>query len=172
MKRLSVFLSFFLFTYSLLAQQINYGDSTVIQNISAKTSFVYNNHDKILFFLTKRSFVKGINHGSNITGYILKDTINRIVAISTMEKGVLSAEYFFDKTTLIYSYQNFEYFEEETPKKRWKNFKGLYGWESRYYFGNGKLKYQVHSGRNNLATVKEIDELKNSAKKLYAFVSR
>ena len=122
---------------------MSFGDSTIVPTIKSKTSWVYQNKDITHFLLTKRQFRKAKTHGTNIIAHFKNDSINRIIATSTGKKGQFAAEYYFHHGQLIFSYQTFEEFE---PSGSWENFKGLKGYESRYYFLGGKLKYHVHRG--------------------------
>jgi len=142
---------FFLFVLSLSilkvnAQEQKIGDSTVVDDIKKITSKIYDNKDKTHFFLTKSSLRQMKTFSTNITAYSKEKAINRIVAFSTLKSGILATEWYFQNNTLVYVYESFEYFDENKPKDGWKNFKGLYAWENRYYFVDEEVKYQKLKG--------------------------
>ena len=151
MKRIVhiVFLGFSLCTY-LKGQELSFGSESVVDQVKEKTSWIYENKDETHFFLTRQRLQKSAVYGLNITAHSLENKVNRLITVGTTKDGQLSTEWYFHAGQLIFVYQVFEFFDESKKKDSWKNFKGLYGWESRYYFVNGKLKYHKHKGRNDI----------------------
>ena len=169
MRNIIVSLIFLLVTSRGNAQDISSGDSLASEEIKSRTSFIYSNYDKVHFILTKKKF-QGTTLGSNIYAYTKNDSLTRIVVISTTQKGIASTEYYFEKNSLIYVYRTFEYFQEITQHGPWRNFKGFFGWESRFYFLNNVLKYQYHSGRDKLAPEKEWKSILAESSELIRFI--
>ena len=120
-------------------QEKVFGDTTVMRNIRAFTSTIYDLKDTTYFFLTKEKFFDNALAGTNIVAYEFKNSINRIVAFTTKNEGLLSAEYYYLNDTVLMIYESFEYYSEASPAKQEKNFKGLPFWESRFFLANGKL---------------------------------
>lgn len=140
-------------------QELVFGDSTVVENIKSKTSEIYENKDRTSFFLTKKRLRKIKTSGIEITAHSKNDTIRRIVAISMTKNGQLGTEWYYWNNELIYVYESFEYFKEQEKKCKWKNFKNLCAWESRYYFVHEKLEYQKHKGKLSSIRDSKINEL-------------
>jgi len=151
---------------NITGQDIIYGDSAIVEKIKTKTSRIYENSDKTYFLLTNRQLQEENTHGTSITAHSKDGDINRIITISYTEEGQLSAEWYFYDNKLIFTYQSFEYFNEVEHKSDWKNFKGLWGWESRYYFTNEELKYHKHKGRKNIKEKLNTNDISNDAKKI------
>jgi hypothetical protein len=84
--------------------------------------------------------------------------------------GLFSGEYFFYKRELIFVYQTFEYFAEIQTKTEFTNFKGIKGWESRFYFDDEKLKYQRTSGLKEIYISYSGGELVNEKNRLLDFI--
>ena len=162
-----ILLTIFTFIVSgVKGQEVVFGDSTIVDKIKAKTSWIYSNKDKTYFLLTNQQLQEKYANGTSITAHSKRDTINRIITISYTEEGQLSAEWYYFGNKLIFAYQSFEYFNETEHKSDWKNFKGLWGWESRYYFTNEKLKYHKHIGRQNMEEEFNANAILNDAKKI------
>lgn len=150
--------------YLVKGQTVTQGDSTVVDKIKVKTSWIYENKDKTSFLLTSRQLLEEKTNGISVTEHSKNGTINRIIAISFTDLGQLSAEWYFDDKKLIYSYQTFEFFNESEHLGQWKNFKGLWAWGSRYYFENEELKYYKVKGRAENHVVNEDTILKDAKK--------
>jgi hypothetical protein len=155
----TILLIVIIFNSSIIyGQEIVSGDSTIVFKIKEKTSWIYENKDKTNFLLTNQQLQEIQTNGTNITVQSKNGEINRIITISNTENGQLSAEWYFDDNQLIFAYQSFEYFKESEHQSEWKNFKGIWGWESRHYFIDEELKYSKHMGLKKL----EIKSDKNS----------
>lgn len=131
-------------------QELSYGNESIIGEVKKKTSQIYETKDETRFFLTKQSLQKSVINGMSITAHLFEKNINRLITTGNTKHGRLSTEWYFHDKKLIFVYQVFEYFNEYKKESNWKNFKGLYGWESRYYFLNEKLEFHQHKGRKNI----------------------
>ncbi len=99
------------------------------------------------------------------------DRLNRILTIANSPDGTLSTEWYFDHGgNPLFIYQTFEYADSLTPNGLWKNFKGLWAWESRYYMEAGNVEYQIHSGRLGVVKKSELSALLKEARDLFAIV--
>jgi len=152
--------------YIAKGQKIAYGDSTIVREIKTKTSWIYENKDETYFLLTNQQLQQEYTKGTNITAYSKDGNINRIITSSFTDDGQLSIEWYFYDNKVIFVYQVFEYFNEIGNKSDWKNFKGLSGWESRYYFKDESLKYQKHKGRKNIKEKLNVNSILDDAKKI------
>lgn len=142
-----------LLCHGLAGQETAHGDSSVVRLIKPITSHIYEHKDQTHFLLTSQSLQHETNSGTSITAYVWEGNINRVVTVSQNKYGQIATEWYFDKGHLIFVYQVFEYFDEWKQKGSWQNFKGLYGWESRYYFLKDQLKYQRHKGIETELTI-------------------
>lgn len=154
----------------LNGQRIKSGDSTVVDSIKKTASWIYENKDETFFFLTKDQLQSLNEVGTSIIAHQKDSLINRIITISMTPNGQMSTEYYFDKEQLIYAYQTFEYFNETAPTGSWKNFKGIPGWESRYYFVDNKLSFQTHKGRKSPTNKEDINNLQLSAPQIISYI--
>ncbi len=148
-----------MFCFSTKGQELVIGDSTVVDAIKKNTSKIYNDKDKTFFYLTKKCLRQVKTYGMSITAHSKNDTINRIISISMTKNGQLSTEWYFWENKLIYAYESFEFFVEQKKNGKWKNFKDLYAWESRYYFINETLQYQKHKGKNDAINKDEVNDV-------------
>ena len=58
-----------LFSFYAKGQELIFGDSTIVKQIKAKTSWIYENKDETRFFLTKKSFYPIKAYGTYIDGH-------------------------------------------------------------------------------------------------------
>jgi hypothetical protein len=156
---------------SIKGQEIVYGDSTIVEKIKTQTSWIYENKDETYFLLTNQQLQEESTNGISTTAHSKSGDINRIVTISFTENGQLSAEWYFYDNKLVFVYQSFEYFNEVEQKSDWRNFKDLWGWESRYYFTNEELKYQKHKGCQNIEEKFNANSILNDAKKILNYTT-
>ncbi len=170
MNRSVILLTLILLSTVSNGQELVFGDSTVVNSIKSKTSKIYESKDKTSFYLTKKRLRKVKTYGTNIIAHSKKDTINRIIAISMTQKGQLGTEWYYWNNELIYVYESFEYFEEQEKNCKWKNFKNLCAWESRYYFVNEKLEYQKHKGKLSSIRNDLINELIKDGNSIRSYV--
>ncbi|MEO9483794.1 MAG: hypothetical protein ABJG47_10130 [Ekhidna sp.] len=154
----------------LQGQELTSGDATVVDRIKKTTSFIYENKDETFFFLTNTQLEAANTHGTSLTAHLRDGFINRAITISLTSNGQLSSEFYFDDQQLIYVYQTFEFFAEAPSRSKWKNFKGISGWESRYYFINEELNFQKHLGKEILAKEGDIHALKESANAIRRYI--
>ncbi len=173
-KKLNILLLIlFLVTFqlSILGQSITVGDSLVIPSIKKVTSEIYKNADKTHFYLTKEQLRNRLATSTTITAKTFKEKINRIIAVSTVEEGMLSTEWYFDEGKVIYVYETLEYFEnEKNPQATYKNFKDITAKEVRYYFVNEELKCQKYIG-TEASNSNEVKQILEDGKAIYNFVS-
>ncbi len=139
-----------IFYTSTLGQELVFGDQSAEESIKKNTSWIYENKDETRFFLTKKRLQKIKSSSTSLVVHLLKNEVNRVITISTTKKGQKSTEWYFYNKQLIFVYDVFEYFGETKSESNWKNFKGLYGWESRYYFANEQLAFHKHKGRKEI----------------------
>jgi len=158
-----------LFPVNNFAQELSYGDSSIVTQANENASGIYNDKDTVLFFLSKNSFIPQQIFAANICCYIKQNRPNRIVISYTTTEGLLSKEFFLVKEALFYCYETLEYFDFPENKDRWKNFKNIPAYESRYYFNNEKLLYQQHTGVNAIPKNKE-QELISEKEKLLQYI--
>ncbi|MBL7816085.1 MAG: hypothetical protein JNL70_13795 [Saprospiraceae bacterium] len=151
-KYINIVLHCIIFNHVAMAQS-QFGDPSVVPRIDSKASYLYENNNNTHFFLTKKTFLGKRTSGSNIVAYTQKDTLHRIIVSTTTREGMLAKEFYFENNQLIFTYQTLECFAEASLYKNWKNFKGFHGWESRFYFEKGELKYQKHNGLNSKTPV-------------------
>ncbi len=149
-----------------------FGDSLIVAKVKAKTSMIFDNKDKTSFYLTKKRFHKEKTYGTNIIAHSKNGNFNRIIAITTTKKGILSAEYYYENTKLIYIYQTFEYFNKYKDQARWKNFKGLPAWENKYYISENKIIYQKQKGLDIIKKAKKLNEKIREGYFFYQYVNR
>ncbi len=169
--RIKLLLIFVLtFAFNTFAQEISFGDKTAQDEVKKKTSAIYDNKDKTYFLLTKKSFGKKSKCGTDITAYSKDKQINRIAAKSCTKNGRKAAEFYFENEKSIFIYEVFEYYSEKSRADAWKNFKGLAGWESRYYFVNDVLKFHRHKGRKDMSEKETARKQKREAIRILAFV--
>jgi hypothetical protein len=140
MKRL---LSLALFLFSiihLLAQ-----DSSLLKKIDSLTRLGYDNHDTVLYYLTKKDLLT-TGAGTEIYLYSYKDQIQRIICFSHPPEGNVAIEFYPYHKQLLFVYENEEYVEEKVPAHAVRNFKGLGSSESRFYFWNHQLIFWKATG--------------------------
>ncbi|MEP5613520.1 MAG: hypothetical protein ABJP45_14810 [Cyclobacteriaceae bacterium] len=137
-------------TLKVYGQELEFGDSTILQSIKPLTAEIYGNKDETFFFLSKMLFQEGAQGGTSFVAHSRASEVNRIITTTFTSEGQLSCEWYFQNGSLIFSYQVFEYFAESSKKGFWKNFKGLTSWESRYYFEDLSLRYHRHKGRRDI----------------------
>lgn len=137
------------FTTISYSQDVVIGDTLGVGTIKQSTSRIYAHADKTEFFLTSLPLQYQPSYGTSLTAYSKNDTINRIVAVSFTDKGVLSTEFFYEDEALIFVYETFEFFKEFKEAAIWQNFKGIDAWESRYYFILDHLICHMHIGRRD-----------------------
>lgn len=169
MKKL-IGILFFIISTSLTSQTMTYGDSSVMNVVRKKTSWIYEHKDATHFYLTQKRLLNKKTNGLSITAHSYEGDINRIIAIANTKSGQWAIEWYFDEDQLIHVYSTFEYFEEAKHKGSWQNFKGLYGWESRYYLQDETVKYSKHNGRQNLDKRHVAKSLISDARSILAFV--
>ena len=157
----SVSVILFLGVPIIFAQEKSFGDESVKNQIKKKTTDIYKNHDKIKFFLIKNLPRIKTTCGIEITAFSEKNKINRLVAKTCRKQGKQATEFYFEQEKLMYVYKVFEVFEGKATLGLWKNFKGLLGWESRFYFVNQRLKFHSHKGRNMISREAEESSIKN-----------
>ena len=88
------------------------------------------------------------------------------------KKGQLSTEWYFFENQLIHAYETFEYFDKYSAEAQWKNFKNIYGWESRYYFSQNGGKCQKHKGRTEVDATKEADRIRQDGIQMLNFLTK
>ncbi len=135
---------------SSVGQEISFGDQKARDKIGKKTSSIYDSKDKTFFLLTKKSFGAISTCGTEIIAYSMENRINRIVTRTCKKLGRSATEFYFENEKPIFVYRVFEMFREKSPPDSWKNFKGMAGWESRYYFDEENLKFHSHKGRKDI----------------------
>ncbi len=151
-------------------QEITVGDTTMIREIQRKCSKIYDTKDSTIFLLTKSTFYKNAESGTNIIVDSYKGKINRIVAFTTTRTGLLGVEFYFWDSQIIMIYETMEYYDEDSPKGQIRNFKNIPYWESRFYINNNKLVAHRHSGRKGMGIdYKAQIEIGNS-KDIFEFV--
>jgi len=170
--RHTIFLLTLITHLTSIAQEQVYGDSGVVKYIKEKTSKIYETKDKTHFLLTKKRLLEDKTFGTNIIAYSMKGKINRIIAISTTKKGILSSEYYFENNQLIYNYETFEYFDKYGGERKWKNFKNLPAWESKYYIDHDNVKYQRQKGLELIRDSKKLNRKINDGYSLFRYVSK
>lgn len=163
---------FFIISASLTGQTMTYGDSSVMTAVWEKTSWIYGHKDATHFYLTQKRLLREKTNGLSITAHSYEGDINRVIAIANTKQGQWAIEWYFDEGQLIYVYSTFEYFEEAKHKGSWQNFKGLYGWESRYYLEDETVRYSKHNGRQNLDKRHIAKSLISDARSILAFVKQ
>lgn len=127
-------------------EELYLGDSTRIPGIKKLVSEIYGNSDSLIFDLTNEQLREIRTFGTSLRGHFANNSINRIIATSTTANGQLSTEWYFINNQVIYVYETFEYFNEIAKPYQWTNFKGLKGWESRYYITDNQIVCQRHIG--------------------------
>lgn len=129
-----------------ISQELAIRDTVIVNDINKRASFIYDNNDSALFFLTKTAFKGQPFFAAEITCYLKNKIPNRIVVVYTIDSGKLAREFYLENHKLIFCYETMEYFDKYARKKKWKNFKNLPAYESRYYFADEKIVYQKHRG--------------------------
>lgn len=153
-------------------QELILGDTSIVNRIRARTSEIYNRRDTTLFALTNEQLRQGRTYGIHMIGYASQDTINRVIATSMTQTGQRSTEWYFWQNQLIYAYETFEYFDEDRANARWQNFKGLHGWESRYYFIDEEIKCQKHKGRDHVAAGHEANKILEDGRRILSYLEK
>lgn len=171
MKKFLFFLALLL-PLNTYAQEQNFGNPDVVQGIKDITSWIYENEDQTHFMLSRTKLLDELVTGTNITAYSKDGIINRVVTSGFTDQGQLSTEWYYSEGKIIFIYQVFEYFEEDQNENSWKNFKGLWGWESRYYFVNEQLEYHRHRGRNDIDVAYNGNDILSKAKGILAYVKK
>jgi hypothetical protein len=151
-------------------QEKVFGDTTIMKNIQASAAAIYESKDTTYYFLTKEKLFDDAICGTNIVAYGFNDAINRIVAFTDLNEGLLAAEYYYRNDSVLMIYKSFEFYKESSPPNQEKNFKKLPFWESRFYFSNGQLAGHKHTGRPNIANkFNGVSEIKD-ANKIFEYV--
>ncbi len=139
-----------LVSFNAFGQEITVGDTTMIREIQRKCSIIYDTKDSTIFLLTKSTFYKNAESGTNIVVNSYKGKINRIVTFTTTRTGLLGVEFYFWESQVIMIYETMEYYDEDSPKGQIRNFKNIPYWESRFYINNNKIVAHRHSGRKGI----------------------
>jgi hypothetical protein len=153
-------------------QEITFGDTAIIKSIQSKCSIIYDTKDTTTFLLTKTSFYKTAISGTNLIIDSYKKKINRIVAFTTTQDGLLGIEFYYWDSRIIMIYETMEYYGEDSPKGQIRNFKNIPYWESRFYIDNNKLVAQRHSGRKGIQMDYNAQTEIANSKKIFEFVKK
>lgn len=159
-----------LFACNTFAQEEVSGDESAVEAVQKKTSEIYNSNDTTRFFLTNKSFRTKSTCGTEIAAYSKGGKFNRIIAKTCTDAGKMATEFYFENEILIFAFQSFEFFDEKSEEGIWRNFKGIVGRESRFYFQDGRLKFRRHFGLTNLATDINGEVIKKDAESILDFV--
>ncbi len=147
---IGVCISLVAFSFFAQADIVSFGNKNIPVEVKKITSKIYETKDTTYFFLTKKSFSTKSTCGTDITAYANQKLINRIVSKTCTKKGRLAIEFYYEDEKPIFVYEVFEYFQENGKNTRWKNFKNISSWESRYYFLDKTLGFHTHKGRENV----------------------
>lgn len=167
-----LFFILLLFAIQANAQEIEFGDVSVVKGIKKKTSAIYDNSDKTDFYLTSQKLLPFLTRGVNLVAHQANGQINRVITTAMTEDGQVSMEWYFDQDELIFVYEVLEFFDESPRKGSWRNFKGLFGQEGRYYFHGRKLSYHKHVGRTDISSTLNGTNILRTAKKILAYLNR
>ena len=143
-------ISLMAFSCCVQADEASFGNKNMRDEVKKITSKIYETNDKTYVFLTKKSFATKSTCGTDITAYVNQKLINRIVSKTCTKKGRLAIEFYYEDEKPIFVYEVFEYFQENGKNTRWKNFKNISSWESRYYFLDKTLGFHTHKGREKV----------------------
>jgi hypothetical protein len=168
--RFSFFISFTIAPILLLAQESFSGDSSAAAGILKNLSAQYSTQDSTVHYLTKSQLLKNPVPGAEVSVDYKKGTVTRIVVSSVTDEGMFSEEYIFLDRRLQLVYQTFEYFIEIKSDSRFVNFKGLRGWESRYFFVDERLVFRKTSSLKQAAWTYNENEIMEEHVRLNKFI--
>jgi len=135
-------------------------DSTLIYSIEKETRHIYDETDKQYWFLTKERVIAFADTiGAEITAYLFKDTINRIVCSGYDVEGQWSLEFYIGNGKLIFIYYTKSFFEKNTTKSAFINWKGYPCKEVRIYYNNDSVIGHSSNG------IKDTNEVVRMAEK-------
>jgi hypothetical protein len=154
------------------SQEIIFGDTAMMKSIQRKCSIIYDTKDTTNFLLTKTVFYKNAIGGTEFIINSYKKKINRIVAFSTTQGGLLGVEFYYWDDRIIMIYETMQYYSEDSPKGQIRNFKNIPYWESRYYLNNNKLVAQQHSGRKGIRMNYTAQAALEKSKKIFEFAKK
>ena len=125
-------------------------DTSLINTVEKETRRIYDNSDKQYWFLTKEKVIAlGDTIGTEITAYSFKDTINRIVCIGYDREGQWAVEFYISNDKLIFVYYSKSFFDNDTTKSSFFNWKKYPTVEIRIYYNNNSIIYYSSNGIKN-----------------------
>jgi hypothetical protein len=138
-------------------------DSRLIHSIEKRTRSIYDETDKQYWFLTKEKVIAFADTtGTEITAYLFKDTINRIVCTGYDFEGQWEIEFYTSNEKLIFIYYTKSFFEKNKTKSSFTNWKGYSCIELRIYYNNNSIISYFSKGikdANEILTTKFPAEL-------------
>ena len=149
----------------------SFGDEDKTAGIKKITEDIYVNAKKSKSLKTTDGFTADAADSTEMTIYTEVGIVSRIVKSSAKEDGMLTIEWFYLEGEPVYAYETFEFKESNNEKAIWKNFKGNWAWESRFYFVDGELVYHNHSGRTEMEESVNGNTLLNNGKNLFTIAS-
>ncbi|MCW5911538.1 MAG: hypothetical protein KIT62_10710 [Cyclobacteriaceae bacterium] len=170
--KITVSLFILAFPFMVNGQELSPGDSAIVKEIKAKTSQIYENSVKPNFYLTNQKLQSDKNFGLSLVAFKINDAVSRVISSCFTKQGQLSTEYFFDDGKVIFIYQTFEYFDKYSAKGTWKNFKGLTGWECRFYYLDDKLVHYEQNGLDASQVVVKAKQNKSGAHNILNYLAK